>query len=211
MIKSSDLLFASRAEHIPAGTSGLWFIRKFQYEQCEHINGGTVPQGTYTALFRATEATLHLDPPGEVVMEDTPIELKKHLDFMMRASRNVLVTGLGLGCVVRGLLAKDTVKRIVCIENSNDVLKLIMPHMPKDNRLSIIEAGAVEWTRTNKEKFDYAWHDLWANKEAGDPHLDVIHTQLINNCRKTVKYQGAWGYPRMAKRWLKKCRIKIVG
>jgi hypothetical protein len=36
-------------------------------------------------------------------MNDFPQELKKHLDFVLRARGRVLVTGLGLGCVVRGL------------------------------------------------------------------------------------------------------------
>jgi hypothetical protein len=48
----------------------------------------------------------------EVVMEDSPRELRRHLPIWMHAHGRVLVTGLGLGCVVRGLLASPHVEYI---------------------------------------------------------------------------------------------------
>lgn len=209
-----ELLLAARAEAIPEGWSGLWFIRKAKVTTDTSLdrNGHQiiVPAGIYTHLFRVTDSTLHLNPPGTVVMEDTPVELKTHLSFMTRASGRVLVTGLGLGCVVRGLLGNPVVEHVTCIEKSKDVLKLVEPYMPKTERLSIIHADAFEWVAKSKRTFDYAWHDLWTDRDSGEPHLDFWHTQLICDCLNTVKHQGAWKYSRTARALFKARGINLI-
>ncbi len=207
------ILSAAKASHIPVGESGLWFIfrreinrdRVVDYRGQERI----LPAGEITYLMRTTMGTLHRDPQGEVVMEDTIFELNTHLGFILKASGNVLVTGLGLGCVVRGLLANPNVDHITCIEKSEDVLKLVQPHMPKE-RLTIIHADALEWTKDNDFSFDYAWHDLWTDQGEGEPHLDVWHMELITNCINKVENQGAWRLLRPFKRKLAKGGINLV-
>lgn len=213
-MNQDKLLSAARAEGIPEGWSGLWFIRKMETPTGVPIdrNGHEifVPAGTYTYLFRMTDSTLHLEPPGTVVMEDTPVELKTHLPFIRRARGRVLVTGLGLGCVVRGLLANETVEHVTCIEKSKDVLKLVGPYMPQTDRLSIVHACAFEWVAENKTTFDYAWHDLWTDRDAGEPPLDLWHTRLIFGCLGTVKYQGAWRYSKPARKFLETKGINLI-
>lgn len=192
-----------RAKTIPEGWSGLWNITKRTYGEAaigwRKNKLISCPSGTYTYLFVMTDSTLHVG--GELVMEDTPFELKTHLGFVMQAYGNVLISGLGLGCVIRGLLANPNVEHVTCLENSKDVLKLVAPHMPTE-RLTIIEAEALEWTCKNKTHFDCAWHDLWTNRDAGEPHLDIWHGTLFMNCRKFVKRQGAWALSRDAKELL---------
>ena len=213
MNKIDRILKAAKAEAIPEGMSGLWFIVKAQTDKVlQEVDGKTtfLPPGLYTHLYRMTEATMDKCPPGVVVMEDTPFELRTHLQFMLRAYGHILVTGLGLGCVVRGLLANETVVHVTVVEKSPDVLKLVAPYMPKE-RLEIIEADALKWTKKNTRPFDFAWHDLWTNRETGEPHLDLWHTKLIFNCADKVKHQGAWRYHRIAKRWLqRRGRIKLI-
>lgn len=207
------ILRAAKATDIPAAWSGLWFIEKaeIKFMQPSEYRGTTViiPPGVYTHLFRMTDGTMHKYPPGVVVMEDTPLELRTHLEFMLKACGRVLVTGLGLGCVVRGLLANPAVTHVTCIENSSDVLWLVEPYMPKTDRLTIIYADALKWTETMPE-FDYAWHDLWTNREAGEPLLDEWHIKLIFNCKDKVKNQGAWNLQRNAKRFLASKQMKLM-
>ena len=209
-------LDAARAETIPDGWSGLWYVKKWAIKeptQGHHERYGwiTCPPGSYTSLFRLTDDTLYNKPPGEVVMEDTPIELKSHLDFMMRAYGRVLVTGLGLGCVVRGLLVNPNVEHITVLENSSDVLALVAEHMPKDERLSIVHADALEWTRKgNMSGFDLAYHDIWADRDNGQPHLDNLHMRLLFNCAKHVQFQFAWAFNRDFKRLLNNKGIKVL-
>lgn len=213
-MNKSDLLAAMKANAIPAGWSDLWFIAKTKLTEptpnVRHKKPVVVPPGIYTFLYRLTDATLYCDPPGECVMEDTPFELQTHLGFVLRAYGRVLVTGLGLGCVIRGLLANPAVEHITCIEDSEDVLKLVGPYMPRE-RLTIIEADALEWTANNKERFDCAWHDLWTDRGNGEPHLDHWHAQLLMNCRKTVQQQGAWHFDRRAKKVLLKRGFQWIG
>jgi hypothetical protein len=210
----SEYLQMMRAELIPVGWCNYWFIKKafisiatptFRYGKAV-----TLPEGLYTFLHRITDDTMYKATPGEVVMEDTPFELRTHLGFVMRARGRVLITGLGLGCVIRGLLANPNVEHVVCIENSPDVLQLVAPHMPKD-RLSIIEAEALEWTAKNQESFDCAWHDLWTDRGSGEPHLDLWHSQLLINCKRFVKQQGAWAFPREGKRKLSRAGFPWIG
>lgn len=212
--KSEHLLEAMKACSIPAGTEGLWYILKLKMTEARlSVRHGKIvglPAGQYTFLYRLTDATLHHDPPGEVVMEDTPFELQTHLGFVMNAHGRVLVTGLGLGCVVRGLLQNPDVQHVTCIENSRDVLKLVAPYMPTD-RLTIVEADAFKWTAENKESFDCGWHDLWTNRAAGEPHLDHWHARLFANCRRTVKQQGAWAFDRDMKKVLLKRGFNWMG
>src|SRR5580698_3453620 len=61
----------------------------------------------------------------DVVMEDSAPELRRHLPIWMRARGRVLVTGLGLGCVVRGLLASPRIEHIDVVELDADILKII--------------------------------------------------------------------------------------
>lgn len=201
----TDYLQAMRAESIPAASSGKWYISKLILDietfSMQHGKLVTVPAGHYTYLYRLTDSTMQNEPPGEVVMEDTPFELKTHLGFILSAYGKVLITGLGLGCVIRGLQANPNVENIVCIENSPNVLKMVAPYMPKE-KLTIVEADALEWTGRNKDPFDCAWHDLWTDREAGEPHLDIWHAQLIRNCMKKVDRQGAWNMSRLGKKVL---------
>lgn len=214
LMNKSDLLAAMKADSVPAGWSGLWYITKATLTEptpnVRHGKAVVLPPGSYTFLYRLTDTTLYCDPPGEVVMEDTPFELRTHLGFVMQARGRVLVTGLGLGCVIRGLLLNPNVEHITCIENSKDVLRLVAPHMWKE-RLEILEADALVWTAKNKEQFDCAWHDVWTDRARGEPHLDHWHARLIMNCRGTVKRQGAWAFEKQIKKRLLKRGFPWIG
>jgi len=196
----NDILCAARADSIPEAQSGLWRVNKIRIDGTWSIREGKkifLPAGTYTYLHRYTDSTLHVG--GETVMEDTPFELRHHLNFMLRAKGNVLITGLGLGCVVRGLLVNPRVEHITCLEISKNVIDLVEPYMPKE-RLKIIHTDALKWTETDKRKFHYAWHDIWADPDNGQDNLNLLHAKLLMNCQKKVEFQGAWHVPR----WYKK-------
>lgn len=214
MTDPEKLISAARADEIPEGRSGLWYILKGHVKRptvSEH-RGWTkpLPPGIYTHLFRVTEGTIYNDPPGIVVMEDTPLELRTHLNFMMRARGRVLVTGLGLGCVVRGLLVNPAVEHVTCIERSEHVLKLVEPYMPA-GPLEIIYADALKWTAAhNNGRFDCAWHDLWTDEEAGEDKLQMEHARLLLNCRNFVEWQGAWDFPRVIRRYMKGKGVKLI-
>ena len=209
------ILKAAKADDIPAGTRGCWTVRKFSVARPAIVpreEGGLVmlPPGNYTHLFCYTSATAMKNGGlGDCVMHDTPEELAKHLQFMLAATGRVLVTGLGLGCVTRGLLANPNVHSVTVIEREASVLRLVMPWMPKDERLSVVHADALEWVRRTRRQFDCAWHDLWTDEGAGEPHLQIVHMQLICALavRRAVKLQGAWAFPRYFRRTMKEANV----
>lgn len=213
-MNKNNILAAMKADSIPAGESGLWYIKKttleFPYSSVYHDRLVLVPADTYTHLYCLTDSTLYNNPPGDVVMEDTKFELETHLEFVLGACGNVLISGLGLGCVIRGLLANPNVYHVTCLENSRDVLNLVEPHMPKQ-RLTIVEADALEWTAQNETRFDFAWHDLWTNRDNGEPRLDQWHAKLLANCRDTVAVQGAWSFDRNLKKYMARRGFNLVG
>ncbi len=199
------ILAAMRADDIPAGSDGLWVIRKQVIRKRQLVKHCAkwkwVEPCSYTWLGCYTDATLW--EGGEAVMHDTPEELNTHLNFALRARGRVLITGLGLGCVTRGVLANPAVTAVVVIERDGSVLKLVEPHMPKDPRLQIVHFDAIAWCEKTKERFDCAWHDLWNNEDKGDPHLAEMHQRLILAMHKRVQFQGAWDFPRILR---KACR-----
>lgn len=195
----TKILKAMRADDIPAGKSGLWQVHKKKYDEamaviCTMKRSKIVTAGNYTILTRKTYATLNTD--GECVMEDTVPELQTHLNFVRRAKGDVLVTGLGLGCIVRGLLCKPDVTHITVIERDEHVLKLVLPYMPNDQRLHVVHADAAKVIV--QEPFDYAWHDIWTDECAGEPSLSCAHIDLLSRYHKNgwAKKQGAWGFPK---------------
>lgn len=210
----NEVLGAMRADAIPAGEAGLWYVWKSTigaWESLRILNryGQRIPVGRYTSLGCWTEATLH-DHQGECVMNDTEPELRKHLNFVLRAHGRVLVSGLGLGCVIRGLLLNPRVESILLLERDRDVLKLVRPHMPQDPRLEILETDALEWAGKTCERFDCAWHDLWTERSGGEPHLQVVHTQLLCLLRRHCGFQGAWAYPREYARALSRKGVEVL-
>jgi hypothetical protein len=195
-----------RADCVPLGSAGRWTVKKgeftpAQWETMKRLEKKglcqAVPPGRYTWLFCLTmESALH--PPGVVVMNDYPCELKKHLQFVLSARGRVLVTGLGLGCVVRGLLAAGRIESIDVIERSGDVLKLCAESV-SDRRVTIHQQDAL-WPIRIREQWDYAWHDLWSDPERSEPHLQISHMELFGRLMDRVRFQGAWAMPRKFRR-----------
>lgn len=192
------ILAAGRADAIPEWSAGLWHIQKVVVTAPGAMpDGKRCPAGRYTALRRFTNSTLMTG--GETVMADNPIELRKHLQAAMTARGAVLVTGLGLACVVRMLQANDRVRRITVVERDSDVIDLVWRHTPHD-RCELIHADAMEYLNTAHRRWDYAWHDVWTDTDNGEPHLAVQHQLLMIQAMHRVRSQGAWAFPRHHKR-----------
>ncbi len=165
---------------------------------------------TQTVLTRMTTETMHKDPPGwEIVMEDSKQELQRHLPIWMNAKGRVLVTGLGLGCVVRGLLASQNVDHIDVIELDKDILRVIGPEFANNSKVTLIHADALQYEFPAGTKHDCAWHDLWCEGHG----LTQMHMTLFSKYWQHIPRQGAWAFPKVLKRGFKKrfSSEKILG
>lgn len=180
---------------------GLWTIERkpwhhsvlCEFDRTDENPYGLVGAPSYTLLWRVTLASLHQEK-GEIVMEDSRRELRKHLPIWMRARGDVLVTGLGLGCVVRGLLANPFVRNIDVVEIDGDILEKIGAEFQDHPRVRMHHDDALKWD-FNGQCWDYAWHDLHS---FDDQHLQCMHIELFNRYMQAVplERQGAWAFPR---------------
>jgi hypothetical protein len=131
-------------------------------------------------------------------MSDDPTELRKHLAIVRVASGRVLVSGLGLGCVVRGLLANQAVKQVDVVEIDADVLRMVGPTFAGEPRVTIHHGDALTYDWPAGTRWNFAWHDVWSEHEP----LAILHAHLLRRYRPLVARQGAWQFPRWGKRLL---------
>jgi hypothetical protein len=150
-------------------------------------------------------------PPLAVVMEDSPRELRKHLPIWMKARGRVLITGLGLGCVVRGLLASTCVEYIDVVEIDADIIRICGAEFAGNPRVAMHQGDAMTMQFPPGETWDCAWHDLWMDEGDGDDRLQTRHAQLIGNYADRIAAQGAWAFPRTAKRIAANAGIECLG
>jgi hypothetical protein len=188
---------------VPTGRFGLWTIERLKSPPpalC--LAAGEPPVGwdTYTVLRRVTMENLHQD--GEVVMEDSRRELRRHLPIWLAAHGRVLVSGLGLGCVVRGLLASPRVEHVDVVEIDGHIIDAIGPEFVGDPRVAIHHGDALTFEWPSGAGWDAAWHDI--HSDDGFGRLQVLHAELMVRYQRRVGRQGAWMFPRFAKRRMPK-------
>lgn len=191
-------LEAMRATEIPCHTSGRWSVERHGVEGvgiAAAVNEGRPP---WTFLrFR------HPCSRRETVMSDQLSELRTHLEAAQRAHGRVLVTGLGLGCVLRGVLTRPGVEHVDVVERDADVLLLVAAHLPADRRVEIHHADAMAWTRQRiaaGDRWDVAWHDLWSDPGQFEDELAMVHLRLMVAAKPAVGWQWAWAMPRWTRR-----------
>lgn len=166
---------------------GLWHIER--HDRIPQQSRERVFWDSLTVLRRWSLRTLHKTLP-EIVMEDSRHELRKHMPIFERASGRILVTGLGLGCVVRGLLASDPVTKIDVVEIDKDIIRIIGAEFRDCPRVTIHHGDALKIKLPGR--FDYGWHDLWTD---GDVHLQRLHSKLFLKFARQCDWQGAWHFP----------------
>lgn len=185
---------------VPEGVSGNWEVKRFTVSEKDaefsklraafsfSSKGRSVPAGQYTGLY----------VNGHVMMSDTPDELSDHLGPYSVASGTCLVSGLGLGCVVEGMLRKRNsqgelaVDKVIVLEKSTDVLNLVEAHLVGryGNRLEIRNVDALEYKPPKGERYDVCWHDIWLSLcEDNLKEMTKLHRRYGRKC----DWQGSWG------------------
>lgn len=178
---------------IPDGTSGPWAISTYKVSKdaetfgqiraaFSSARGRYVPAGTYKSLTRN----------GEIIMSNTPDEIRDCSYFFYKAQGRVLINGLGLGIALDVILNKlneddsPAVTEVIVIELSQDVINLVAPYF-KDPRVTIINADAYEYKAYGR--FNAVWHDIFDNITADNlPGMHKLHRKY----GKKTDWQGSW-------------------
>jgi hypothetical protein len=152
--------------------SGDWELREFAVtkddEKIQMLNpsyrqlGRFVPAGTYLQLLRE----------DIIVMSNTPDELKDFKYFLDEcnmlykrkgAKIDILIAGLGMGCVVDALLKSDCGAEITVVEKSQDVINITAPKYKDCKNVKIVEDDIFELDNKKlpSKHYDIAWFDIW--------------------------------------------------
>ena len=138
-----------------------------------------VPAGDYTRLMRGRT----------VVMSDTPMEKRTNWWIMHHAKGHVLLNGLGIGMVLRAILAKPEVISVTVVEKAPEVIELVGPTFSSDPRLTVIAADALEYQPPKDLRFDIVWHDIWDFICADNlPEMHRLHRKYGRRCAE----QASW-------------------
>jgi hypothetical protein len=186
------------ADWLPTGSEGPYEVRRFeitkkgaeefnaQMAQSENAWARTrqVFPGIHTGLF---EPQMGVDP----WMSDTPAEVLDHYDVMiqiMQRGGRVLINGLGLGMITAFALRLPNVTHVDVVELQDDIIKLVGPHLPEQDKLTIHHASAydIAW---DDERWDVAWHDIWPTITPENlPDMDRLEAKYADR----VDHQETW-------------------
>jgi Spermine/spermidine synthase domain len=174
---------------MPNGQSGDWKIEDFEVskDEAKFFN--------MRAMFKPGSRGIRpgkykrLKRNGTIVMSNTPSELRDHRYFVYKAKGNVLINGLGLGCVLSEIVAKDNVESITVIEISEDVINLVAPFFQNPPRVNIIHADAFTWKPPKGVRYDAVWHDIWDFICTDNlKEMEKLHRKYGRRC----DYQDSW-------------------
>lgn len=142
--------------NIPSGSSGNFKIEDIL---TDFWVGSSEPMDTYTVLFFDQNGDGSFHP----IMQDTTKEFRECQNFVTAATGDVLVAGLGLGCINQVLIDNPNVSSITIVEKYQEVIDLVWSHCPKNEKMTLIKDDIYTWT-PNKQ-FDVAWFDSWVGED----------------------------------------------
>ncbi|MCU0308671.1 MAG: hypothetical protein MUE51_13070 [Thermoleophilia bacterium] len=111
--------------------------------------GHPLPMGEYAVLV----------VDGAYSMCDAPFTLRNYGPFLDAAEGDVLLTGLGLGCLVHGLVARPAVRSVTVLEIHPEVIGLVGPSV-RHPAVEVVRADALAWRPPAGRRFDHAMLDL---------------------------------------------------
>lgn len=141
--------------------------------------------------FRPGPVTrLHIN--GQLMMSDTYDEVWSAYDVIDHATGTVLINGLGLGCVLKGVLMNRGVTHVRVIENNEDVIGLVAPYFEDrwPGRFEIVLADALTYKPAKGEIFNYVWHDIWPDINGDNwEQYKLLHRRYGG---RISGWQGSW-------------------
>lgn len=147
---------------LPVGTKGDASITKKTFKgkalEIHNMRIMISGEGRHRQINPGTYTYLHVG--NELMMSDTPGEAWEHWEAIQKAHGRCLINGLGIGLVLKALIAKKEVTEIVVVELNKDVLDLISPHY-KSRKVTFIHADALEWRPPKGARFGCVWNDIW--------------------------------------------------
>jgi hypothetical protein len=149
----------------------------------------------YEEFVSGTYLKLYDKELEEVVMSDTPMEKKTNKEVYDMANGNVLIGGLGIGMILLALQSKPEVKTITVIEKYKEVIDLVSPQLPLNEKVTIINEDIFNWIPSTPMRYDTIYLDIW-NEISGEDYkehkkLRKKYSKILNN-NNSKCWMGCW-------------------
>jgi hypothetical protein len=154
--------------NIPAGNSGKFTVEHEVFPAGKEMNVVSMRSALFTGqrpmsvVLSAPKRFHFLKESGNTWMSDVPEEQYSHQPVVDKLEGSVLIGGLGLGYIVKKLAMKDRVTSITVVEKSTHVITLVWKYLGVEPKGKVVQMDLFEFLKKNKEKFDYAFYDIWA-------------------------------------------------
>lgn len=159
------------ATHYPEGQSGRIILYRSMVPEGYELSMGGVMGYDRCVFLRSCPITILQEGVKDpmrtetIWMSDTPMEWYGMGEFSIRLEGpDVLVGGLGLGLIVWHLSNRRDVRRVVVVERSGDVIRLVKPYLPANILVEVVEddfMSAVPKLERSGVRFNSAFVDLW--------------------------------------------------
>ena len=126
---------------------------------------------------------------NELMMSNTPMEIRTNRWLLDNARGDVLIGGLGLGIVLYAIAHKPEVTSITVVEKSTNVIRLVTPFIKKDKyvkaKTTVVCGDVFDATTVRDRKFDVLYFDIWATIDANNyPQMKTLTKAYRKNRNK---------------------------
>lgn len=119
---------------------------------------------------------------NEVVMSDTSMERRTNTEIIERAYGHVLIAGLGIGMILKPILASRKVHTVTVVEKYAEVIDLNMLAGFDINhpKLTLVTADILEWNPGPLPRdWNVIYFDIWNSIGSENrPEMDELHKRF---------------------------------
>lgn len=130
--------------------------------ECYELSHFDITKDNFRAMIEgiAPGRYIKLSCNGEVLMSNTPMEQRTNYGFVCRSFGDVLIGGLGIGMILVAIQDKPEIKSITVIEKSSDLIKLVLPQLELNQKVTVINADVFDWKPPKWRKYDCIYMDI---------------------------------------------------
>ncbi len=175
-------MFPDMAEVVPPSAKGCASVQHITVD----VEGGRTasyvygefrhpsPPGTYVTLRLTNDAG-----ESQVMMSDFHYERVTCEEVVRRAHGDVLIAGLGLGMILHPILKIEAVRSVTVIEKYQDVVDLVLPTLPVNEKLQVVLGDICMWKPPRGHRYDVIWFDIWPDIETTRlPEMTRLHRRF---------------------------------
>jgi len=127
---------------------------------------------------------------GKTVMVDDPLHWIGMKLLAEHCSGRTLIGGLGLGLIVHALNDNNRVESIDVYEINGDVIELVKPLLPVDERVRVIHGDVFT---ANPKNYDTIVLDLWVGRGSPEMMIEMLNAYMYFKSRNINAEIYIWG------------------